>query len=328
MLHRTQSQAQFGSYVEAGTLLNNYAHVLDLLTRLRQAINHPYLVIYSKREAAQAEAGSASQASGGAQGAICGLCYEDGEDVVLTGCGHPFCRACMREYIDALAADAVSSCPTCEQPLSVDLHAASITSLAASAAYTVGGAASNAADPLLAGGAVVGGVAAAGHAKAGLLARVDLRNFQSSTKIEVTPPPSPSARSPALAGSPSLPPLSRSLPLFPLSLPRPFLPAPPRSLHLSLASEPRSTRPIPPPSSIPQALMEELHTMREDDPSAKAIVFSQFVSFLDIVEYRLLRAGIKVVKLNGGMTAAAREVGRRAFTTQHRRVPPSTAECR
>lgn len=32
----TQSQAQFGGYVEAGTLLNNYAHVLDLLTRLRQ----------------------------------------------------------------------------------------------------------------------------------------------------------------------------------------------------------------------------------------------------------------------------------------------------
>ena len=44
----TQSMAQFGSYVQAGTLLNNYAHVLDLLTRLRQAINHPYLVLHSK----------------------------------------------------------------------------------------------------------------------------------------------------------------------------------------------------------------------------------------------------------------------------------------
>ncbi len=33
----TQSQAQFGAYVAAGTLVNNYAHIFDLLIRLRQA---------------------------------------------------------------------------------------------------------------------------------------------------------------------------------------------------------------------------------------------------------------------------------------------------
>jgi len=32
----TQSQAQFGAYVETGTVLNNYAHIFDLLIRLRQ----------------------------------------------------------------------------------------------------------------------------------------------------------------------------------------------------------------------------------------------------------------------------------------------------
>ena len=32
----TQSQAQFGAYVELGTVLNNYAHIFDLLIRLRQ----------------------------------------------------------------------------------------------------------------------------------------------------------------------------------------------------------------------------------------------------------------------------------------------------
>ena len=47
--------------------------------------------------------------------------------------------------------------------------------------------------------------------------------------------------------------------------------------------------------------------MSEADPAAKAIVFSQFVSFLDLLEYRIQRAGIKVVKLNGGMSVAARE---------------------
>ena len=32
----TQSQAQFGTFVQSGTLLQNYAHIFDLLIRLRQ----------------------------------------------------------------------------------------------------------------------------------------------------------------------------------------------------------------------------------------------------------------------------------------------------
>ena len=61
----TQSQVQFNAYVQAETLLNNYAHILDLLTRLRQAIDHPYLVLHSKRgeEAAADGAGIAGGAT-------------------------------------------------------------------------------------------------------------------------------------------------------------------------------------------------------------------------------------------------------------------------
>lgn len=36
-----------------------------------------------------------------------------------------------------------------------------------------------------------------------------------------------------------------------------------------------------------EALCEELHRMKEDDPSAKAIVFSQFTSMLELIEFRL-----------------------------------------
>jgi DNA repair protein RAD16 len=43
----TQSRAAFGGYVASGTLLNNYAHIFDLLIRLRQAVDHPYLVVHS-----------------------------------------------------------------------------------------------------------------------------------------------------------------------------------------------------------------------------------------------------------------------------------------
>lgn len=36
----TQSQSQFATYVDSGTVLNNYAHIFDLLIRLRQVRPH------------------------------------------------------------------------------------------------------------------------------------------------------------------------------------------------------------------------------------------------------------------------------------------------
>jgi len=53
--------------------------------------------------------------------------------------------------------------------------------------------------------------------------------------------------------------------------------------------------------------------MHENDPSAKAIVFSQFVSMLDLIEFRLMRAGVRCVKLNGGMAVQQREAVLTAF---------------
>ncbi|KAF0750783.1 hypothetical protein AaE_006590, partial [Aphanomyces astaci] len=53
--------------------------------------------------------------------------------------------------------------------------------------------------------------------------------------------------------------------------------------------------------------MEELHLMQHHDPSAKAIVFSQFVNMLDLIEHRLRLAGLKCVKLSGGIPMAQRD---------------------
>ncbi len=39
----TQTKSSFDDYVAEGTLLNNYAHIFDLLTKMRQAVDHPYL---------------------------------------------------------------------------------------------------------------------------------------------------------------------------------------------------------------------------------------------------------------------------------------------
>ena len=56
----TQSQTQFNAYVSSGTVLNNYAHIFDLLIRLRQAVNHPYLVQYSEKNYLQQRKDGAS----------------------------------------------------------------------------------------------------------------------------------------------------------------------------------------------------------------------------------------------------------------------------
>lgn len=41
----TQSQAQFGDFVQTGTVVNNYAHIFDLLIRLRQACHVPPVLL-------------------------------------------------------------------------------------------------------------------------------------------------------------------------------------------------------------------------------------------------------------------------------------------
>jgi DNA repair protein RAD16 len=47
----------------------------------------------------------------------------------------------------------------------------------------------------------------------------------------------------------------------------------------------------------------------------KSIVFSQFVAFLDLIQWRLSRAGFNCVKLDGRMTPQARELVIKSFMT-------------
>nr|XP_027202813.1 DNA repair protein RAD16-like [Dermatophagoides pteronyssinus] len=42
-----KTQVEFNCFVEKGTVLHNFAHIFDLLSRLRQSVNHPYLIIHS-----------------------------------------------------------------------------------------------------------------------------------------------------------------------------------------------------------------------------------------------------------------------------------------
>ncbi|KAI0015328.1 SNF2 family N-terminal domain-containing protein [Xylariomycetidae sp. FL0641] len=56
-----------------------------------------------------------------------------------------------------------------------------------------------------------------------------------------------------------------------------------------------------------ELLVHELYKLRSDNASHKSIIFSQFTTMLQLVEWRLRRAGITTVMLDGGMTPAQRQ---------------------
>jgi DNA repair protein RAD16 len=274
----TQSQAQFSTYVSAGTVLNNVAHIFDLLIRLRQAVNHPYLVVFSatslrnEKEAAEKKQLllAAGEGSNPSPQQVCGVCHDPAEDPVVAACGHSFCRLCAIEYLEVAAAPPPAAagnnnnnggrciCPTCDAPLTVNISSTTANpaidnynnrnddengqqrnkraKLALSNASRSGGG---------------GGISTLMNTTTkisvnSILSRIDLSNFQSSTKIE--------------------------------------------------------------------ALREEISKMIQHDPSAKCLVFSQFTSMLDLVGYRLENTGFQCVRLHGGMSLQARDVAIDTFT--------------
>ncbi|WWC70296.1 uncharacterized protein I206_104246 [Kwoniella pini CBS 10737] len=55
-----------------------------------------------------------------------------------------------------------------------------------------------------------------------------------------------------------------------------------------------------------RALVRKLEQMRMEDPTVKTLVFSQFTSFLDLIETTLTREGVKWLRFDGSMSQAQR----------------------
>ncbi|KAH6626998.1 SNF2 family N-terminal domain-containing protein [Chaetomium sp. MPI-SDFR-AT-0129] len=68
-------------------------------------------------------------------------------------------------------------------------------------------------------------------------------------------------------------------------------------------------------SSKIELLVHELHKLRSDNSSHKSIIFSQFTTMLQLIEWRLRRAGITTVMLDGSMTPAQRQASIQYFMT-------------
>ncbi|ELR18761.1 helicase Cterminal domain containing protein [Acanthamoeba castellanii str. Neff] len=128
------SKTKFNAFIQAGSVLKNYAHILELLLRLRQACNHPYLVLHARQPAASsAEAPQLmmrylAELRAGHQvvpppalrelltrwaDEECVICLEPVDEPALTPCAHVFCKACILRHL--LASPGTSCCPTCNQ---------------------------------------------------------------------------------------------------------------------------------------------------------------------------------------------------------------------
>ena len=170
----TQTTADFNDYVEAGTLLNNYAHIFDLLMRMRQAVDHPYLVIHSKRNEVRASSERLLVNNGTAD---CNLCHEPPtERIVSSCCQSAFCRSCCINYLETLG-NANTPCPSCRAPFSVDLNqAAQVDCNSASTLTVEQKATSSVGMPSL---------RELPHVATGsILRRINLAEFATSSKIE------------------------------------------------------------------------------------------------------------------------------------------------
>lgn len=96
-------QRKYNSYVEEGVVLNNYANIFTLITRMRQLADHPDLVLKRLKTGA-AQSGLI----------ICQLCDDEAEEPIESKCHHKFCRLCIKEYVESFMEENNRlTCPVC-----------------------------------------------------------------------------------------------------------------------------------------------------------------------------------------------------------------------
>jgi DNA repair protein RAD16 len=116
----SDSTRKFNTYVNQGVVLNNYANIFTLITRMRQIADHPDLVL--KRHLVESD----NQAEDN-MALICRICDDEAEDALKSKCHHTFCRMCIKEYCEGFTGqNSQLECPVCHVALVIDLNAPGI----------------------------------------------------------------------------------------------------------------------------------------------------------------------------------------------------------
>ncbi|KAJ9547401.1 hypothetical protein OSB04_019944 [Centaurea solstitialis] len=129
-----RSKVQFDQFVAQGKVLHNYANILELLLRLRQCCNHPFLVMSrgdspdlnklakrfldanldSTKVPSKAYIEEVVDGLKRGENTECPICLESSDDPVLTPCAHRMCRECL---LSSWRSPACGLCPICRQVL-------------------------------------------------------------------------------------------------------------------------------------------------------------------------------------------------------------------
>ncbi|CAN8267729.1 unnamed protein product [Cochlearia groenlandica] len=134
-----RSKVKFDQFVAQGRVLHNYANILELLLRLRQCCNHPFLVMSRADSQEYADLDSlarrfldtnsdSSSQNGPSRAYIeeviqdlrdgnskeCPICLESADDPILTPCAHRMCRECL---LTSWRSPSCGLCPICRTVL-------------------------------------------------------------------------------------------------------------------------------------------------------------------------------------------------------------------
>ncbi|EPY51605.1 Rad16 Rhp16 [Schizosaccharomyces cryophilus OY26] len=140
------SKRKFNTYLAQGVVLNNYANIFQLITRMRQMADHPDLVLAGKTKTVDIDT---------QENIVCRICDEVAQDAIESRCHHTFCRLCISEFLNAAGESEDVTCPACFVPLSIDLSAPPMEEFSEEK-----------------------------FKNASILNRIDMSNWRSSTKIE------------------------------------------------------------------------------------------------------------------------------------------------
>lgn len=117
----SDSKRKFNEYVAEGVVLNNYANIFTLITRMRQLADHPDLVLRRVKNNADLKVDNLNGVI------VCQLCDDEAEDPIESKCHHKFCRMCIKEYMESFGGEEKKlECPVCHIALSIDLSAPAI----------------------------------------------------------------------------------------------------------------------------------------------------------------------------------------------------------
>ena len=133
-----RSKVEFESYFKTGKAKEKYAAIFTLLLRLRQACNHPLLVVKSLDEedkenvSQNISMGTNSEQSLDQSSVFtrrileewtqersqaekeCPICLEETQDPVMMSCAHVVCKHCLESYTKKFPE---SGCPVCRSPI-------------------------------------------------------------------------------------------------------------------------------------------------------------------------------------------------------------------